>query len=53
MLMEPALHVVQERAMKAPRASVRIVQAQLGANAGLIGAGALIYYHNNIDVGEN
>ena len=51
MLMEPALHVVQERAMKAPRASVRIVQAQLGANAGLIGAGALIYYRNDIVVG--
>jgi len=47
MLMEPALRVVQERAMKVPRESVRIVQAQLGANAGLIGAGALIYYYND------
>jgi glucokinase len=47
MLMEPALRVVQERAMKVPRESVRIVQAQLGANVGLIGAGALIYYYNN------
>jgi glucokinase len=43
MLMEPALRVVQERAMKAPREAVRIVQAQLGLNVGLIGAGALVY----------
>ncbi len=48
MLMEPALRIVQERAMKVPRESVRIVLAQLGANAGLIGAGALIYYHNDM-----
>lgn len=46
MLMEPVLRVVQERAMKVPRDAVRIVLAQLGANAGLVGAGALIYYHN-------
>lgn len=45
MLMEPALRVVQERAMKVPRERVQIVLAQLGANAGLVGAGALIYYH--------
>lgn len=45
MLMEPALRIVQERAMKAPRDSVRIVLAQLARNAGLIGAGALIYYN--------
>jgi glucokinase len=50
MLMEPALRVVQERAMKYPRESVRIVQAQLGHNVGLIGAGALIYYHKNIKI---
>ena len=50
MLMEPALRVVQERAMKFPRASVRVVQAQLGYNVGLIGAGALIYYHKNIKI---
>ena len=43
MLMEPALRIVQERAMKAPRASVRITLAQLTRNAGLVGAGALIY----------
>ncbi len=45
MLMEPALRIVQERAMKVPRKSVRIVQAQLGADAGLVGAGALIYHN--------
>lgn len=43
MLMEPALHIVQERTMKAPRDSVRIALAQLARNAGLVGAGALIY----------
>lgn len=43
MLMEPALRVVQERAMKAPSEAVRIVQAQLGMNVGLVGAGALVY----------
>lgn len=43
LLMEPALHIVQERAMKVPREAVRIVQAQLGTDVGLIGAGALIY----------
>jgi glucokinase len=46
MLMEPVLRVVQERAMKVPRDAVRIVQAQLGTNVGLVGAGALIYYHS-------
>ncbi|MFL5696039.1 MAG: ROK family protein [Ktedonobacteraceae bacterium] len=45
MLMEPAQRVVQERAMKVPREAVRIVQAQLGDNVGLVGAGALIYYY--------
>ena len=45
MLMEPALRVVQERAMKVPRERVQIVLAQLGANSGLVGSGALIYYH--------
>jgi glucokinase len=43
MLMEPALRIVQERAMKAPLHSVRIALAQLASNAGLVGAGALIY----------
>lgn len=47
MLMEPALRVVQERAMKVPRERVQIVLAHLGTNTGLVGAGALIYYHAN------
>lgn len=47
MLMEPALRIVQERAMKVPRERVQIMLAQLGANTGLVGAGALIYYHAN------
>ena len=46
MLMEPVMHVVQERAMKVPREAVRIMLAQLGTNVGLIGAGALIYHYN-------
>ena len=45
MLMEPALRVVQERAMKVPRERVQIALAHLGSNTGLVGAGALIYYH--------
>ncbi len=49
MLMEPALRIVQERAMKVPRERVQIVLAQLGTNTGLVGAGALIYYHANTD----
>ena len=48
MLMEPVLRIVQERAMKAPRDAVQISLAQLGTNVGLIGAGALIYYYNNL-----
>jgi len=43
MLMEPALRIVQERAMKVPRDAVRIGLSQLTRNAGLVGAGALIY----------
>ena len=46
MLMEPALRIVQERAMKVPREAVRIEQAHLGDNVGLIGAGALVYYYS-------
>lgn len=45
MLMEPALRVVQERTMRTHLAAARIVPAQLGANTGLVGAGALFYYH--------
>jgi len=45
MLMEPALRIVQERTMRAPLEVVRIKLAQFGINVGLVGAGALIYYH--------
>ena len=45
MLIEPALKIVHERTMRANLAGARIVQAQLGANVGLIGAGALPYYY--------
>ncbi|HVB23473.1 MAG TPA: ROK family protein [Ktedonobacteraceae bacterium] len=45
MLMEPVLHVVQERAMKVSRETAHIVLAQLGHNVGLVGAGALIYHY--------
>ncbi|HEV2580709.1 MAG TPA: ROK family protein [Ktedonobacteraceae bacterium] len=48
MLMEPALRIVQERAMAAPRQSVQITLAQLGDNAGLIGAGALTQYYEQL-----
>ncbi len=48
MLMEPMLRIVHERAMKVPREAVHIVPAQLGINVGLVGAGALIYYHNKM-----
>ncbi len=46
MLMEPVLHVVQERAIKSSREAAQIVLAQLGENVGLIGAGALIYHYD-------
>jgi len=45
LLMEPALKVVQEHAMKASMEKTRIVTAQLGENAGLVGAGALPFYY--------
>ncbi len=45
MLLEPALHVVQERAMRIPREAAHVVLAQLGHNVGLVGAGALIYHY--------
>lgn len=45
MLMEPALHIVQERTMRTHLTAARIVPARLGANTGLIGAGALLRYY--------
>jgi glucokinase len=47
MLLEPALRTVQQRAMSANRDGARIVTAQLGADAGLIGAGALLPYYSS------
>jgi hypothetical protein len=45
LLIEPARRIVATRAMRVPRGAVRIVTAKLGTDAGLIGAGALIYYN--------
>lgn len=47
MLMEPALRIVLERAMKAPYKATSIRIAELGANAGLVGAGGLVYYYQS------
>jgi len=62
MLMDPALRIMYERTMPANLAGkrplpgesatgsgARIVQAQLGTNAGLIGAGALLYYYQHLE----
>lgn len=43
LLIEPARHIVDARAMRVPYKDVRIVKSQLGPDAGLIGAGALVY----------
>lgn len=43
MLLEPARRVVEERVMPVPRMAARLVLAELGADVGLVGAGALIY----------
>lgn len=43
LLMDPALQIVEERAMADPYKAVQIVKACLGEDAGLIGAGALVY----------
>ncbi|HEY3993037.1 MAG TPA: ROK family protein [Ktedonobacteraceae bacterium] len=45
LIMEPALKVVHEHTMRANMAKTRIVLAQLGINAGLVGAGALPAYY--------
>jgi glucokinase len=45
LIMEPALKVVHEHTMQANMAKTRIVAAQLGGNAGLVGAGALPSYY--------
>lgn len=48
LIMEPALKVVKEHAMQANMAKTRIVSAQLGGNAGLVGAGALPFYYQKL-----
>ena len=48
MLVEPALRITSERAMKVPYEAVRISIAELGENVGLIGAGGLVYYNQGI-----
>lgn len=48
LIMEPALKVVQTHAMRANMARTRIVAAQLGGNAGLVGAGALPFYYQKL-----
>ena len=45
MLLGPAKRILQERAMKVPYQSMKIVTAELGSDVGLIGAGALAYYN--------
>jgi len=42
-LQGPAKRIVQERAMTVPRETAHIVQAELGNDVGLIGAGTLVY----------
>jgi len=42
-LLGPAKRIVQERAMAVPREAAHIVQAELGNDVGLIGAGTLVY----------
>lgn len=47
-LLGPAQRIVEERAMRASRESVRIVSANLGGDAGLIGAGSLVYHNKEV-----
>ncbi|HTK05702.1 MAG TPA: ROK family protein [Ktedonobacteraceae bacterium] len=47
MLLAPARHIVETRTMQIPKESARIVMAELGSDVGLIGAGALHYYHQS------
>ena len=43
MLLKPARKVLKERAFRLPVDTVRIVRAQLGSNAGIIGAAAYVF----------
>ncbi len=47
-LLGPARRIVEERAMRVSRESVRIVLADLGSDAGLIGAGSLVYCNKEV-----
>lgn len=44
LLLEPARQIVRDRAMQVPRKAVRIVQAHMDVDVGLVGAGALVYH---------
>jgi glucokinase len=44
-LLSPALHIVKERAMVVSASAAEVVLAELGSDVGVIGAGALVYYH--------
>lgn len=45
LIMDPALRIIQDRAMRVPYKAAKIVMAQLGPDVGLVGVGALIYYN--------
>ncbi len=44
-LLGPARRIMNERAMSVSRECARLSLAQLGTDAGLVGAGSLVYYH--------
>ncbi len=50
MLIDPAIKIVQERAMAVQREAVSIEEAQLGMYAGLVGAGAVVYHNRGISI---
>ncbi|GCE48100.1 glucokinase [Thermosporothrix hazakensis] len=45
-LLQPAYRIVEKRTMREPHNCASIALARLGANVGLIGAGALVYHLN-------
>lgn len=47
-LLGPAQRVVQQHAMRVPRESARIALAQLGSDVGLVGAGTLVHYKQQV-----
>ena len=44
-LLQPALNIIKERAMKIYQEKTSIVMAELGVDVGLVGAGSVIYYN--------